>query len=119
MDKITLKNLSFFGTHGVLKEETVLGQKFFVDVVLHTDTQAAGLSDDVGQTVSYADVYEDVKIQVEERRYDLIEALAEQIAGDILTKYKAIEMVDVEIRKPEAPVRGIFDYFAVTIRRSR
>ncbi len=35
MDKITMKNMQFFGRHGVLPEEKTLGQKFFVDAELY------------------------------------------------------------------------------------
>ncbi len=37
MDKIILKNLGFFGYHGAMSEENVLGQKFFVDLELGVD----------------------------------------------------------------------------------
>ena len=45
MDKIFLKNLAFFGFHGVLQEEKNLGQKFFVDVELSLDLKEAGKSE--------------------------------------------------------------------------
>ena len=36
MDKINIKGLEIFAHHGVYREETVLGQKFIVDVsMLH------------------------------------------------------------------------------------
>ncbi len=37
MDKILMKNMSFYGYHGVMAEEKVLGQKFFIDVVLEVN----------------------------------------------------------------------------------
>ena len=80
MDKIILNNLGFYGYHGVLSEEKSLGQKFFIDVELLLDTKKAGKSDDMNQSVSYADVYDVIKDITENKKFNLIEALAENIA---------------------------------------
>ncbi|KJS85289.1 MAG: dienelactone hydrolase [Peptococcaceae bacterium BICA1-8] len=119
MDKIFLKNLAFFGFHGVMSEEKALGQKFFIDVELSLDLKKAGETDNVKDTVSYADIYQLVKEMVSDNRFNLIEALAENIASEILVKYEEIKETVVLVRKPEAPVPGIFDYFGVEIRRKR
>lgn len=119
MDKIIMKHLGFYGYHGVLAEENTLGQKFFIDVELYVDLKKAGLSDNVNDTVSYAEVYEIIKDIVENKRYHLIEALAENIANTVLDTFETIDEILVKISKPEAPVKGIFDYFAIEIRRSR
>lgn len=119
MDKIIMQHMGFYGFHGVLEEEKTIGQKFFVDLEMSVDLSEAGKSDQVDHTVSYADVYDDVKYFVESARYNLIEALGENICNMILAKYSQVHEVMVRIKKPEAPVRGIFDYFAVEIRRGR
>lgn len=114
-----MNNLAFYGFHGVLDEEKTLGQKFFVDIELSLDLSGAGTSDRVEQTVSYADVYDDIKYFVESARYNLIEALAENICNMLLAKYPALQETMVRIKKPEAPIRGIFDYVGIEIRRGR
>lgn len=119
MDKIIMKNLAFFGYHGVLQEENVLGQKFFIDIELYLDLKKAGLSDNVDDTISYADVYDNVKNIVENKKFNLLEALAEDIAMTTLNNYSNLQEISINIRKPEAPVNGIFDYFGVEIRRKR
>lgn len=119
MDKIIMNHMGFYGFHGVLEEEKAIGQKFFVDVELSLDLSSAGKTDLVENTISYADVYDDVKYFVESARYNLIEALGENICNMILAKYPEVQEAMVRIKKPEAPVRGIFDYFGVEIRRGR
>lgn len=119
MDKILLKNLGFYGYHGVLKEENVIGQKFFVDITLYTALKKAGVSDDVHDTINYALVYDIAKEIVENKRYNLIEAVAEDIAASVLKEFNGVKEIKVRIRKPEAPVAGIYDYFGVEIRRGR
>lgn len=119
MDSIVLQNMQFYGYHGVLAEEKTLGQKFFVDARLAVDLKPAGRSDDVADTVSYAEVYGLVEAIVTGERFDLLEALAQRIATDILREFDKVQSVEVAIRKPGAPVKGHFDWFAVEIIRSR
>ncbi|EII7057035.1 dihydroneopterin aldolase [Listeria monocytogenes] len=119
MDKIYLNELVFYGYHGVLKEETKLGQTFRVSLILGLSTKKAGISDSVEDTVSYADVYETVKEIVEGKPFKLIEALAEKIASEVLTGYPLIEEVTVKLIKPNPPIPGHYDSVAVEIERKR
>lgn len=119
MDQILMKGLQFYGYHGVLEAEQVLGQKFTVHVIVHCSLKEAGLSDDLSHTISYADLYTIVSDCVTMRRFKLIEALAETIALEILKNDNRIAAVDVEIEKPEAPINGLFNAFGVRIKRSQ
>lgn len=114
-----MKNLAFFGYHGVMEEEKTLGQKFFLDIEIYTDLGKAGKSDQVEDTVHYGEVYEIIKNRVETWRFKLIESLAENIAEAVLDKFIKVQEINVVVKKPEAPVPGLFDYVAVEIRRSR
>lgn len=119
MDKILLQGMAFFGYHGVLPEENRLGQKFFVDIELYLDLKNAGRGDDLNSSINYGEVYEQVKDIVENRRFKLIEALAEEISSHLFNNYSILKEVMVRVRKPEAPVPGIYDYFGVEIQRKR
>ncbi len=118
MDKIIAKGLAFEACHGVLPAEKLNPQKFIVDLELHKELKLAGQSDDLTQTVSYDEVYHTVRKVVEENSFALIEALAENIANQILADYPLNE-VKVTVYKPQAPVNGEFEYFAVEICRSK
>ena len=119
MDKIIMKNLAFFGYHGAMSEENTLGQKFFIDVEMSVALQEAGKSDNVFHTVHYGEAYSVVKAIVEGKSLNLIEAVAEKIAEALLNDFERIDHVKIQLRKPEAPVAGIFDYFAVEIERGK
>ena len=58
MDYIHLRDMQFYGYHGVLPEETMLGQRFRVTVSLAVNTKKAGETDDLQYTVNYVEVYE-------------------------------------------------------------
>ena len=118
-DKIIMKDMAFFGYHGVMKEERALGQKFIVSIELSLSLKEAGKTDDINKTVSYAEVYDKVKKLVENVKFMLLEALSENIALIILKDFQMVSEVSVEIKKPEAPIPGIFNYMAVKINRSR
>lgn len=117
-DRIRLVNMVFYAYHGVFAAERRLGQRFEVDVDLAADLRRAGQSDDLADTLNYAEVYNVVKNAVTERPYHLLEALAERIAGDILASFEVAE-VTVRVRKPGAPVGGLLDYAEVEITRGK
>lgn len=114
-----MSRMEFYGYHGVFPEEVKLGQRFFVDLTLSLDLSAAGRSDDLERTVNYAEVYERVKAVVEGRTFRLIEALAENIASDVLHQYTNVNDVTVRVVKPHPPVDIHFDGVSVTISRKR
>lgn len=103
-DTITLGGLRFFGYHGVYAEEQARGQEFVVDLIMELDLSRAGQSDDLADTVNYAEVYGLVKGIVEGSPYKLIEAVAARLIEAVLTGYAPVQAVTVRINKPQAPV---------------
>ncbi len=116
MDKILINNMKIYGYHGVMEEEKILGQNFFIDLELNCDLRKAGKTDDLKDTVNYAEIYSKVENIVKNRKYNLLEKLAQEIADEIL-KNIIISGVKVRIRKPSAPVNGNFDFVGVEISR--
>ena len=118
-DRIELRGMRFEATHGVLPHEHLTAQPFEVDVVLELDLRPAGGSDALVDTVDYGAVFRAVELTVTGPHADLIEALAERIAGRVLEEHAAVEAVIIRVRKPEAPLPGTFAWAGVEIRRSR
>jgi dihydroneopterin aldolase len=116
-DRIVLNGMQFYGYHGVMPEEQELGQPFIVDVEMYCDLREAGEKDDLTKTVDYSQVFELVKGIVTGEPYLLIEALAERIAGSVLAEFPVPEVL-VRVKKPHAPLKGIFSDVSVEIRRS-
>lgn len=117
-DVIHLRGLQFYAYHGVLPEEQKLGQTFLIDVDLSFDLQKAGLSDEVRDTLNYAEAYAKIKEVVQGGPYRLLEYLAEQIAERLLAAFPC-DRVRVEVHKPQAPVPGVFRDISVEILRRR
>lgn len=119
IDKMRLSRMQFYGYHGVFPEENKLGQRFYVDLELSLDLSKAGQTDDLEQTVNYAEVYERVKRIVEGKPFRLIEALAENVASDVLHQYTSVNDVTVRVVKPHPPFDIHFDGVTVEINRKR
>jgi 7,8-dihydroneopterin aldolase/epimerase/oxygenase len=118
-DRILIRDLQVFARHGVLPEEERLGQRFALDITAHLDLKPAGESADYGKTVGY-DALARLAIETfTAKRYALIEAAAEAVAQAALARFPAIERIEVEIRKPAAPIDAVFAFVGVRIERSR
>ncbi len=118
MDYIHVKDMEFYGYHGVLPEETKLGQRFRVTLSIASNLQHAGETDNLEHTVSYAEVYEVCKEIVEGTPFKLIEAVAEKIAQEILKTYQAyVSGIRVEVIKPDPPIPGNYKEVSVEITR--
>ena len=118
-DRIVLADMVFRARHGVEAWEKAEDQRFEVDVELLLDLQPAGLEDDLSRTVNYAAVYGTVRQIVESTTYNLIEALAEAIAHEVLMEQPLAEEVAVRVRKPDVRLGGPLHSAGVEIRRRR
>jgi len=119
MDQIKFTGMRFHGRHGCLDFEREQGQTFLVNLTLGLNLQRAGQSDELTDTVNYAEVFEAVRAVVEGEPLNLIEAVAERIAAKLLAVFSALREVGVEVVKPDAPIPGEFDAVSVSIVRTR
>lgn len=117
MDKIKIKDLEVFANHGVFPEENVLGQKFVISVTMYTDTRKAGISDDLTQSIHYGEVSHFIKKFMETHTFKLIETVAEKLAEELLKAFPLMQKLDLEIKKPWAPVALPLDTVSVEISR--
>lgn len=118
-DRILVRDLQVFARHGHLPEEATLGQRFVVDLTAWLDLGPAGRSDELARTVSYDALVRTASSVLTTRRFRLIEAAAEAVAGAIFAAFPAIMKVTVEIRKPGAPIDAVFGHVGVAIDRER
>jgi 7,8-dihydroneopterin aldolase/epimerase/oxygenase len=117
-DRIFLEGMVFSGTHGVYEAEQQNPQPFEVDVELVLNLQPAGLTDDLARTIDYGKVFEICREIVETTRFNLVEALAEAIAHELLANYPADE-VAIRITKPAVQLGGTLRAAGIQIRRRR
>jgi dihydroneopterin aldolase len=116
-DLIEIKGIKSFGYHGVFESENIAGQDFYVDVVLELDLTRASVTDDVADTVNYAEVTDLVIEEIIGERVALIEKLASRIIDRIKSSYPQIMAVSITVHKPQAPVNAQVSDISVTIKR--
>lgn len=114
---IKIENLEVFAYHGVYEEENLKGQYFYINAVLYVETRTAGLKDDLNLSVNYSEVCHFMNDYMKGHTFKLIEAAAEHLAEEILLAFPLINKIELEVRKPEAPVGLPFESVSVKIRR--
>ncbi|MBO4981546.1 MAG: 2-amino-4-hydroxy-6-hydroxymethyldihydropteridine diphosphokinase [Lachnospiraceae bacterium] len=114
---IKIEELEVYAYHGVYPEENEKGQTFYVNAVLDTDTRRAGLLDELELSTNYGEVCHFITKWMQEHTCKLIEAVAEQLAYGILQTFPLVHAVELEIRKPQAPIGLPFGSVSVQIKR--
>ena len=118
-DKIILTGLKLSGRHGCTEAERKHQQPFVVDAELYLDLLPSSKTDDLGDTINYVQVLDDIKKIVGGTPRNLIETVAEDICEILLRKYFLLEGLKITIHKPNPPVKEKFAGAAVEIVRKR
>ncbi len=103
--RIELRGLTFFAYHGVLAEERRLGNTFVVDLVLEADVRDAIHTDNLADTVNYAEAYELVKREMSVPSL-LLEHVCGRIAEALLDTFSSLQRVHVCVTKKNPPIEG-------------
>lgn len=119
MDKIILRNMKFYGYHGLFPEENKLGQRFNVDLDLFLSLEKAGKTDEMKDSIDYGRVFNVVREIVEGESKNLIEAVAQLIADRLLDEFSILQACTVKVKKPNPPIDGHYDFVAIEIYRER
>lgn len=117
MDIIYLRDLTIETVIGVYDWEREIKQKVILDLEMGTDIRKAAASDDIADTLDYKSVAKRIISFVEESEYQLVETLAERVAGIILEEFD-VPWTRVTINKQGA-VRGAKDVGVIIERGER
>lgn len=101
---------------GVHERERTRPQQVVIDISLQADITVASQSDNLADTVSYGDVARWVTAYVENSSFELIEALAENLATGLLQQF-SVAAIRIKVAKPGAVANA--DQVAVVIERSQ
>jgi len=114
MECIELKNIIFHAYHGVFEEERVNGNIFRIDLKLFLDLKKAIESDNLDDTVNYADVYGLIKEEMQIAS-NLLEHVAGRIVRRIKQEYPQISKINIRLAKKNPPIDGNIQESAVII----
>ncbi|MBS3812371.1 dihydroneopterin aldolase [Candidatus Bipolaricaulota bacterium] len=100
-DKIKINDLTIPCTVGTEDFEREMKQKLIVSLEIVTDATTAGITDDLGDTIDYSKLSDDIYEMVAQEKPYLIEAAAQQIARLALS-FEGAREVTVFVQKPSA-----------------
>lgn len=101
MDRILIKDLLVRCVLGLSPEERREKQDVLISIALITDLEKPGRSDRFEDTVDYRAVKKAVLAAAESSSFQLVEALAEQVAA-ICLSHQRVQRVQVTVEKPGA-----------------
>ena len=107
MDKIFLTDLRIDTVIGIWEWERKIRQTVVIDLEMSADIAKAAASDDVADTLNYKLVAKRIQQFVGESSFQLVETLAERIAGIIRDEFD-VAWCRVTVHKPGA-IRGSKD----------
>ena len=114
MITVEVKGLRLFGRHGVHEHEKRDGQDFVFDIALAVGDR--GSSDRLEDAVDYRNVALAVQAVSDARSYNLLEALATDVADELLRRFGA-ERVVVRVEKPAVKPGGLDGTAGVSVSR--
>jgi dihydroneopterin aldolase len=98
MDIIFLRELAVETIIGIYDWERETKQTVYIDLAMATDIRKAAASDAIEDTLDYKAVSKRIQAFVEESRFQLVETLAERIAGIVRDEF-GVPWVRVTLNK--------------------
>ena len=100
---ITLRQVRFHAFHGVMPQERQVGADFLVDVKVGYPLVQAMKSDEVGDTLNYAALYDLVASEMQQPS-NLLEHVAGRIVRAIAQAFPQVTSIDLELTKLNPPM---------------
>lgn len=117
MSKIYLEDVRIYAYHGVLPEENIIGTYYILNVELHTDLWKAAESDDLHDTISYADI-NDILHKEMKIKSKLLEHVAGRIISTIHDSFPQIDYIKLKITKTAPPMQGEMTGASIELEKS-
>ncbi|WP_435578599.1 dihydroneopterin aldolase [Gilvibacter sp.] len=105
MGIIRLHNVRVYASHGCLKEETIIGSDYLVQLEVEADLQKAAATDDLNDTVDYVHLNAIIKEEMAVPS-KLLEVVAKKINTRILKELPMVSKTKVCVAKINPPIGG-------------
>ncbi|WP_080780523.1 dihydroneopterin aldolase [Chryseobacterium phocaeense] len=117
MSKIFLEEVKIYAYHGVLPEENIIGTYYILNAELHTDLWKAAETDDLNDTISYADIN-----AILHKEMSIKSKLLEHVAGRMITgihrAFPQISYIKLKITKTSPPMQGEMKGASIELEKS-
>ena len=120
MGIIRMRNMSFFGYHGLTSAEKELAKRYSVDVEIEYDTASAAKHDKLDDSVvNYETIYWEIEKFFRKNRFHLTETVAERLADALFENQPMAKKLVVRVRKNHPPFPGFLESVEVEVERNR
>ena len=119
MDQLRIKDLEVFAFHGLFPSEKELGQQFVISASLSYDMTKAATELDLESSIHYGELCQQWTTWFQEVSEDLIETVAYKLVERTFDTYPIVQEIELELKKPWAPVHLPLDTCSVTIHRRK
>lgn len=103
--KIILEDIKIYAYHGVLPEEALIGNYYVVNVEVVADLEKASQSDDLQDTINYAEISAIIHQEMAIRS-QLLEHVIGRIIQKIENQFPTITFIKVKLTKTIPPMPG-------------
>ena len=103
--KIILEDIKIYAYHGVLPEEAMIGNHYLVNLEVHADLEKASQSDDLNDTINYAEI-SDIIHQEMAIRSELLEHVIGRIIHKIENQFPQMTFIKIRLTKTIPPMPG-------------
>ena len=112
---IEVNNLCIRANHGVAPQENITGNTFEVTVHLRYPIDDAVINDNIESTLNYAEVVEQIKIEMK-KPSQLLEHVAGRIRNALISRFPKILGGMIRIAKITPPISAQMQSVAITIK---
>lgn len=99
--EVALKDVRFYSSIGYYEEEQILGNEFFVDLIVRFPFDNED-TEDLRNTVNYEELYQ-IMLEVMKPKRKLLESAAEEMLNRVRNKCSFAEEIKIVIRKTTPP----------------
>lgn len=114
MGKIRLNNIRVHAWHGCLKEESIIGSDYRIDLEVDTDLSKPSVSDDLNDTVDYVHLNTIIKEEMAIKS-KLLEHVAKRILERIFSEISTIDKAEISVSKINPPIGGDVESVAIKL----
>lgn len=115
---IFLKDICCYAYHGVAPQENIIGNEYIINLKLKVNISRAMQTDDVVDTVNYAEIHEAVKAEMAIPS-KLLEHVCGRIVEKLFERFPDIEEIELRLSKRNPPMGADIDAAGVELRCSR
>ena len=115
---IELRDIHLYAHHGEMPQERSIGAWFTIDCKLAISNHECAYSDEITDTVSYADVYETIKAGMRTPS-NLLENVGKRIMESLFGQFPSVTAIEMTITKDTPPMGGDRLKACVTLKATR